>query len=140
MANQRVYVSYDPTEDSACREELLSWAEGSGWEFLFPEPATGAPDEDIESNRDARVTLIGDTRYTLVLVGGNANQRHPLHARIGGRNWMNWEIEESIRGRNRVAAVKLDWSNTSPDALAGTHASWARGFRKEALFDALENA
>lgn len=139
MAN-RVYVIFDPSTDPDCMEQLLSWDAGGNWEFVCPDPVGPVDADSVGPIHAQRRELIEGARYALVLIGAEANKRRADHTHIGKRNWMNWEIAESIATRTRIAAVKLDWHNTAPDELAGTHASWARGFREEPIFTALENA
>jgi hypothetical protein len=138
---RRVYVALDWARDSDRRAELESWGPESDWEFVFCNATAGeVTAENVEAVKATALQTLKTCRYTLVLVGEGANQRDRSSRLLGFRNWMNWEVEESISNRNRICAVKLEWMNTSPDTLANTHATWAQRFEKEFVLRALRDA
>ncbi len=70
-------------------------------------------------------TQIRAATHTLVLVGAYANTIHKDSAKIGTRNWIWWEIEQSKTEGNRLIAVKLKSDNPTPDPRYNSGAKYS---------------
>ena len=75
-----------------------------------------------------------------MLVGKEANKKHTDSEEIGYKNWLNFEVAKSKANGNKLIAVKLSSTNTSPDELLNSGASWAMSFARDTILDALNNA
>lgn len=85
-------------------------------------------------------TQIRAATHTLVLVGTYANTIHRDSAKIGTRNWIWWEIEQSTVERKRLIAVKLKSDNPTPDPLYNSGAKWAMSFTQDAIIKAINES
>ena len=103
------------------------------------------PPGEIDTNDVGRVKAVLTTKiraatHTLVLVGAEANAVHKDSAKIGTRNWIWWEIEQSkIEGKGLIA-VLLESSNVSPDPLYNSGATWARSFTQAGIIKAIDES
>jgi hypothetical protein len=75
-----------------------------------------------------------------VIVGKEANKKHADSDDIGYKNWLNFEVAKSKASGNKLVAVKLSSTNTSPDELLNSGASWAMSFTRDTVLKALNNA
>lgn len=137
----KVFVSFDYTDDKHYKYLLEAWNKNPKFEFVFDD----ATPEEIDSSNVGRIkaalTLkIKDATHTLVIVGKNANSPHAKKNLIGYKNWINFEVAKSIELRKRIAAIKLEKTNESPEELLGTNASWAYSFTEENILKALQDA
>lgn len=137
----KVFVSFDYDNDKHYKYLLEAWNKNPKFEFVFED---GTPKE-IDSYNVGRIkaalTLkIKAASHTLVIVGEHANDRHSKSSLIGYRNWINFEVSQSVAQGNRIAAVKLDRTYTSPEDLLGVNASWAFSFTENNIIKALEDA
>jgi hypothetical protein len=53
---------------------------------------------------------------------------------------LNYEVAKSKQHRNKLVAVKLLSTNTSPDELLNSGATWAMSFKQESIVRALNGA
>ena len=90
--------------------------------------------------RAALTRKINSADVTLVIIGKDANKKHPDSEEIGYKNWINFEIAKSVENGNSIVGVKLDREYESPDEILGVGASWAMSFTEESIIKALEDA
>lgn len=83
---------------------------------------------------------INEATYTIVIIGKEANKQHADYREIGYKNWLNYEIAKSKQHGNKLVAVKIDRTYTSPDEILDSGASWAMSFTQDSIISALENA
>ena len=141
MAKKKVFVSFDYENDKRYKFMLQAWNANKRFDFSFADRSA----KEINSNNVGRVKAgltqrINSARYTLVIVGKEANKLHRDHKLIGYRNWINFEIARSKDNGNKLVAVKIDRTNQSPDELLGSGASWAMAFTEAAIVKALNEA
>lgn len=141
MAKKKVYISFDYDHDKHYKYLLEAWDANDDFELSF---ADKTPDE-INSDNIGRVKAglsqkINEAFYTLVIIGKYANAKHKDSELIGEINWINWEIKKSIEAKNKLVAIKIERSNSSPDALSGQNATWAMSFTEDAILKALREA
>lgn len=141
MAKKKVFVSFDYENDKTYKYLLNAWDANKNMDFCFNDCSSDEIHTDSVAKVKENLTKrINNTTYTLVIVGKHSNDEHKDHNGIGFRNWQNFEISRSKDNKNKLVAVKLDKSYTSPDELIGAGASWAMSFTQDAIIKALDNA
>ncbi|MCX6717535.1 MAG: TIR domain-containing protein [Candidatus Taylorbacteria bacterium] len=137
----KVFVSFDYDNDRNFKYLLEAWNKNPKFDFVFDD----ATPEEINSTNVGRIkaalTLkIKSATHTLVIVGKYANFPHQNRSLIGYKNWINFEIHQSIELGKRIAVVKLDRSNESPEELTNANVAWAYSFTEDNIIKALETA
>lgn len=139
MAKPRIFVSFDYEQDRQYKYLLEAWDANDEFDFVFSDATPREINSDNVGRVKAAITAkIKSATHTLVIVGKYANQLHPDHELIGFRNWINFEVYQSVASGNKIAAVKIDRNNESPEELQSVDASWAYGFTEENVIDALQ--
>ncbi|MBE7661529.1 hypothetical protein G1K77_13370 [Tenacibaculum finnmarkense] len=141
MAKKKVIICFDYENDRHYRNLLNAWDANSDFEFSFNDIT---PNEiqswNIPTVKGELTKKINQATYTLVLIGKEANKKHKDSVEIGYKNWQNFEISRSKTNRNKLVAIKLEYTNDSPDEIYGSGASWAYSFTKDAIIKALDEA
>lgn len=136
-----VFVSFDYEHDKRYKFLLEAWNNNPKFKFVFED---GTPREINSFNvgrvKAALTTKIQAATHTLVIVGEHSNDLHPHRDLIGKRNWINFEISQSIELKKRIAVVKLSRLYESPSALIGAKPSWAFTFTEAGIINALQEA
>lgn len=137
----KVFVSFDYDNDKHYKYLLEAWNENPKFEFVFDDITP----REIDSTNVGRIkatltSKIKEATHTLVIIGEYANFPHHNRSFIGYKNWINFEIHQSIEYGKRIAAIKLDRTYESPDELLNANASWAYSFTEENIIKALEQA
>lgn len=131
MAKKKVFVSFDWDNDKHYKFLLQAWDANPDFEFSFSDySSTEINSWDIPTVRGALTRKINAATHTLVLVGKEANKKHTDSDEIGYKNWLNFEVAKSKANGNKLVAVKLSSTNTSPDELLNSGASWAMSFAR----------
>ncbi|CAC9650352.1 TIR domain-containing protein [bacterium endosymbiont of Bathymodiolus sp. 5 South] len=141
MAKKKVFVSFDYDNDKRYKTLLKAWDANPNFDFYFSDLSS----DEIKSSSVSVVKQvlskkINEANYTVVLVGEEANKQHSDHKEIGYKNWLNYEVAKSKQHRNKLVAVKLLSTNTSPDELLNSGATWAMSFKQESIVRALNEA
>lgn len=141
MAKKKIFVSFDYTDDKRYKFLLEAWDSNPNFEFVFSDYTPS----EIQSNNISVIKAgltrkINEATYTLVIVGKNANTQHKDFREIGCRNWINFEIKQSKANGNKLIAIKLDRSYTSPDELFNSNAEWVMSFNANDINDALNRS
>lgn len=138
MYRKKCYVSFDYDNDRHYKYLLEAWNSNSYFEFVFSDYSPREiQSDDIDRVKAAITARVNQTTHTLVIVGREANKPHKDRARIGHRNWINFEIAQSKRNHNKLVAIKLDRGFESPDELLNSGAEWAMSFTQDAILSAL---
>lgn len=141
MAKKKVFVSFDYDDDKNYRNLLKAWDANPDFDFFMSDLTPGEINTwSISRIKAALTTSIRQATYTLVVIGQNANKKHPKSVEIGYKNWINFEVAKSVEEKNRLVGVKIDKAYDSPDELMGVGASWAMSFTKDAILKALDEA
>ncbi len=140
MAKKKVFVSFDFDNDKQYKYILEAWDANPNFEFEFND----ATPHEIKSKDASRVKAaltnkINDAKYTLIIVGKEANKRHKDADLIGFKNWINFEVSQSKLNVNKLVGVKIDRSYDSPEELIGAGATWAMSFTEDAILKALND-
>lgn len=138
---KKIFVSFNYTDDNTYRNLLSALNKNTGSEVEFEDHT---PSEIMSQSVDRiKAVLTGklrDSDYTLVIIGENANQQHPDHKKIGTRNWQWWEIEKADEEDHKFIAVKIKYSNPTPDPLYGKKATWAYSYKVYSIVKAINDA
>lgn len=141
MAKKKVFVSFDYENDKHYKFLLEAWDANPDFEFFFSDLSSAEiKSKSVAVVKQALSAKINQATYTLVIIGKEANKRHPDHVEIGYKNWLNFEVAKSKEHKNRLVGVKIDRSYDSPEELLGAGASWAFSFTQKAIIEALEDA
>jgi hypothetical protein len=138
---KKIFISFDYTNDKNYRYLLSALAKNPRSDIEFSD----ATPEEIQSNDIGRIKAvltqkIKNATHTLVIIGKHANSYHPDREEIGVRNWQWWEINKSYDEGKGFIAVKIDFSNDSPEPLYGKKATWALTFTVESIVEAIDKA
>jgi hypothetical protein len=138
---KKIFVSFDYENDKHYKFLLQAWNKNNKFEFTFEDHSS----QEIDSDNIARVKAalsrkIDSADVTLVIVGKEANKKHPDSEKIGFKNWINFEVVKSIELEKSLVAVKLKSDYESPEELLGSGASWAMSFTEENIMNALSKA
>ena len=141
MAKKKVFVSFDYDDDKNYRNLLKAWDANPDFDFYISDLTPGEINTWSVSRIKAALTMaINQATYTLVIIGKNANKKHPKSTEIGYRNWINFEVAKSKEKRNKLVGVKIDREYESPEQLLNSGASWAMSFTKDSILRALQEA
>lgn len=138
MAKKKVYVSFDYEKDKHRKHLLKAWDANPKIPFGFSDKSAN----EIKSNDISRVKAgltkkIKQCTTVLVLIGKEANKRHPDSKLIGDKNWINWEINQAKKHNKDLVAVKIEKKNKSPDAIKNSKASWAMKYNPDSITKAM---
>ena len=141
MAKKKVFVSFDYDNDKHYKALLKAWDANPQFDFYFSDlSSTEINSWSVPVVKQVLSKKINEANYTVVLVGKEANKQHSDHREIGYKNWLNYEVAKSKQHGNKLVAVKLSSTNTSPDELLGSGATWAMSFKQEPIIKALNEA
>ncbi len=141
MAKKKVFVSFDYDNDKHYKVLLKAWDANPNFDFYFSDlSSTEINSWSVPVVKQVLSKKINEANYTVVLVGKEANKQHSDHKEIGYKNWLNYEVAKSKQHGNKLVAVKLSSTNTSPDELLGSGAAWAMSFKQESIVKALNEA
>lgn len=136
-----VFVSFDYENDKHYKYLLEAWHANPKFQFTFDD---GTPQEIDSSNvgriKAAFTSKVKAATHTLVIVGKDANQRHSKSHLIGYKNWINFEIHQSIQEGKRIAVVRLDRSYELPEELRNGKYALEEGFNETNVIHALNSA
>jgi len=141
MAKKRIFISFDYDHDRNYRYLLSALKANKNSDIDFDD----ATPEEIQSNDISRIKAvltqkIRGATHCLAIIGQHANTRHPDSQAIGDRNWQWWEIQKSKDEGKGLIAVKIDNSYDSPDPIKNTNATWARAFKVDSIWQAIQEA
>lgn len=141
MAKKKVFVSFDYDNDKHYKALLKAWDANPKFDFYFSDLSSNEINSSLVSVvKQALSRKINEAKYTLVLVGKEANKQHKDYKDIGYKNWLNYEVAKSKEHKNKLVGVKLSSTNTNPDELLNSRAKWAMSFTQGSIIKALEEA
>ena len=141
MTKKKVFISFDYDDDRNYRNLLSAWNANPSFDFFMSDFTPSEINScDVSRIKAVLTTKIRQATYTLVIVGKNANKRHPKSHEIGYKNWINFEIAKSKENGNKLVGVKIDQTFENPDELLNSGASWVMNFTMDAILKALSNA
>lgn len=138
---KKICISFDWHNDRNYRHLLSAWLANPTNPVDFQDLTPGEIDTNAIDRVKARLTTqIRAATHTLVLIGEYANATHADSAKLGTRNWIWWEIEQSKREGNGLIAVKIKSTNPTPEPLRNANASWSMSFTQDAVLKAINEA
>ena len=139
-ATKKICIGFDWHNDRDSRHLLSTWLANRKSSVTFTDLSAGQLNDNVAKVKARLTAQIRAATHTLVLIGAYAITRHQFSERIGTRNWIWWEIEQSKAEGNRLIAVKLKASNPTPDPLLNADVTWATSFSQEAILEACNDA
>jgi hypothetical protein len=134
MANKKVFVSYDHSEDAHYKRLLQAWDANPDFDFEFDSrgPNVAIDSNDATTVKQSLTRMMKSATHLLVLVGEKSHKS----------SWMNWEIDRAKQSdiKLKLAAVKLAKANTAPSGLLNSGTSWATSFERDRIVQALNDA
>jgi hypothetical protein len=134
MAKIKVFVSYDHSEDAHYKRLLQAWDANPDFDFEFDSrcPSVAINSSDAAVVKAALTKMLKGATHLLVLVGAKSHRS----------DWIKWEIDRAKQSdiKLKLAAVKLEKSNVSPDGLLNVGTSWATSFERDRIVEALKLA
>lgn len=134
MGKKKVFVSYDHSEDAHYKNLLKAWSSNPNFEFEFDQrsPDVAINSTNAQTIQSALTTMMKQADYLLVLIG----------AKSYNSSWMNWEIQRAKQAdvKLKLTAVKLNYSNATPDGLLNVSTSFANSFEQDSIIAALDKA
>ncbi|NLK10821.1 MAG: TIR domain-containing protein [Staphylococcus equorum] len=130
-----LFVSYRADDEGNQYKNLLvAWANNPNKTFYdvkFYDTSVGIAinSKDADYIKKVIKERINSSKKVLVLVGENTSRSE----------WVEWEIEKAHALGKQLVAVKINNSYTSPDAIFGKNAKWAKSFTYESIKKALED-
>ncbi len=140
-AKKKICISFDWHHDRTYRNLLSAWLANPQNPLDFQDLTPGAIDtDDVSRVKGVLTTQIRASTHTLVIIGAYANTVHKDSLKIGSRNWIWWEIEQSKVEGNRLIAVKINSENEVPHPLYNSGATWAMSFTQHAIIKAIHES
>jgi hypothetical protein len=141
MAKKEVFISFDYEKDKNYYYLLKAWDANSSFEFIFSDYTSKEIKSDsVPVVKAALSRKINEATYTLVIVGEDANKKHPDSISIGYKNWQNYEVAKSKEHGNKLVGVKISSTYSAPEEMLSSGASWASSFIQDKIISALDNA
>jgi len=128
VAKKKVFISYDYDNDRHYKNLLLAWDANSEFDFSLSDQSADVSVDSTDAVviKRAISAKINNATYFLCIVG--------KETRLS--DWVTWEIEKAAELKKSIVAVKTNSTNTSPSAILGIGASWAKSF----AFDSIKTA
>ena len=141
MAKKHVFVSFDYEKDRRYYSLMKAWDKNPNFDFLFSDyTSKEINSDDVAVVKRALSRKIGESTYTLVIIGEDANKKHPDRLEIGYTNWQNYEVAKSVERGNKIIGVKILNSYSAPTEMLNVGASWASSFEQAKIIKALNEA
>lgn len=141
MAKKKVFISFDYEKDKHYYYLLTAWDANSDFEFVFSDyTSKEIKSDDVDVVKRALSRKIGESTYTLVIVGEDANKKHSDSEKIGYKNWQNYEVAKSVERGNKIVGIKINNLYSAPEEMLGVGASWASSFTQLKIIEALNKA
>jgi len=124
-----LFVSYDYDNDKHYKNLLLAWDANDMFDFEFYDHSVDVSvnSEDATYIKSVIRRKISDCTHFLCLIGEETHES----------GWVEWEIETAVALGKKIVAVKIDNSYSSPDAIYGVGASWAKSFTFSSIMTAV---
>ncbi|MCF5714470.1 TIR domain-containing protein [Pseudomonas tremae] len=134
MAMHKVFISYDHSEDADYKNLLRAWDANESFDFEIDSrgPNVAINSENAAVIKASLTKMMKEATHILILVGAKSHES----------DWITWEIQRAKESdtKLKLAAVKLEKSNTTPLGLLDVGTSWATSFNRDRIVDALNAA
>jgi hypothetical protein len=133
-STNRVFISYDHSEEVHLRNLLEAWVRNPRRDFSFQRtsPLKRINSEDDAVVKRAITRMLKQSDYLLVIVG----------KATASSEFVNWEIARAQDPdvNLRIAAIKVDRTCQLPKSLRGGRCAWAVGFSEANVLKVLQEA
>lgn len=131
FGKKKIFISYYYDKDKTLKRLLSAWSKNDRFDIEFDDTSA---DISLKTTTDDELgreltNRISKSDMVLVLIG---NKTH-------SRKWVKYEINEAIRLKKPIVAVKQSRDHISPKELKGVGASWVYGFRAKKVSHAIKN-
>jgi hypothetical protein len=128
MAENKVFISYDPDGDRASKNRLVARDTGNEFDFSSYDESLGiaADSKEAAAIKQDIAARIGNSTHFLCLIDKETYRSA----------WAAWEARKAVELKKKLVAVKTDSINNSPTSLQGVEASWSTMFN----FDSIKKA
>lgn len=131
--SKKLFVSYKADDEGKMYKNLLvAWSKNDNgfFDIKFDDSSVGVSINSVNADYIKKVIKgkISESPTFLCLIGKDTHKS----------DWVTWEIEKAIELKKKIVAVKIDNSYTSPNAIYGVGASWAKSFTYEAIKKAID--
>jgi len=142
MANKKkVFVSFDYENDKHYKYLLEAWHANDDFDFVFNDKTpTEINSVNIGRIKAGLTIKIKEATHTLVIAGKEANKEHKDRGLIGYRNWINFEVAQSIEHGNCLAVVRLERGNSLPEEVFNGKYALAEGYTEDNIISVLNRA
>lgn len=138
---KKVFVSFDYENDKHYKYLLEAWDANEDFDFVFSDTTPTEINSTNIGRIKAGLTIkIKEATHTLVIAGEEANKEHKDHDLIGYRNWINFEVAQSIENENYLAVVKLKTENFLPEEVNNGKFALVEGYSVENIISVLNRA
>ena len=129
MANKRIFISYDYSNDGNYKDLVLAWDKDEDLDFSFYDMSVevSVDASDAAAIRSEISARISDCSHFLCLVGRYSHKSR----------WVDWEIKTAMELKKKIVAVQVEKNVTTPNALYGVGTSWALSFDFDVIKKAL---
>ena len=129
MANKRIFISYDYSNDGNYKDLVLAWDKDEDLDFSFYDMSVevSVDASDAAAIKHEISARISDCSHFLCLVGRYSHKSR----------WVDWEIKTAMELKKRIVAVQVEKNVTTPNALYGVGTSWALSFDFDVIKKAL---
>lgn len=132
FGKKKIFISYYYDKEKTLKRLLSAWSKNRKFDIEFEDTSADISlntktDEDLGRELTRRIS---NSDLVLVLIG---NKTH-------SRKWVKYEINEAVRLKKPIVAVKQSRNHISPKELKGVGANWVYGFRAKKVSDAIKNA
>ena len=129
MANKRIFISYDYSNDGKYKDLVLTWDKDEDLDFSFYDMSVevSVDASDAAAIKREISARISDCSHFLCLVGRYSHKSR----------WVDWEIKTAMELKKKVVAVQVEKNVTTPNALYGVGTSWALSFDFDVIKKAL---
>jgi len=132
MAKDKIFISYDYDNDKHYKNLLVAWDKNALFDFSFYDASVDVSVNSTDANYIKNVIKgrIKSSSHFLCIVGKNTHKS----------GWVKWEIDTAVALGKKLVAVKTQADNTSPAAILGVGASWAKSFTFDSINTAVTTA
>jgi len=130
--SHKVFISYDHSEDAHYKNLLQGWSNHPRFSFEFDNRSVQTPINSANASIvKANITKkMQEATHLFVIVGKFSYKS----------DWIVWEISKAKELGLKIAAVKIEKANTSPNGLLNIGTSWATSFTEIRIIAALDGA
>lgn len=129
MGSLSLFISYDYDNDRHYKNLLTAWDKHDLFDFKFYDASVDVSVNSTNADQIKRVIRgrIYEATHFLCIIGEETWKSV----------WVDWEIKKAVEFKKKIVGVKINSSYSSPTAIVGIGASWARSFTFELIRNAV---